>query len=88
MTVDELKIAAAELTTDQRVSIADWLASDAEVQQARRERLRREIDIGREQINRGEFVECSGDAQLSAFFAQIRARGRQRLASQATASGQ
>jgi hypothetical protein len=82
MTVDELKAAAAKLQPDERVTFADWLSADREVQEARRERLRREIQKGLDQIERGEYIECKDEAELHAFFEQIRARGRARLASQ------
>jgi hypothetical protein len=81
MTVEELKAEAAKLSTDARLDLADWLAGDDDVREARRDRLRSEVQKGAEQIQRGQFVECRDSQQLHAFFEQIKARGRERLAS-------
>lgn len=41
--------------------------------------LRRDIDVGIAQIERGEGIELADDAAIAAFFEDIKARGRQRL---------
>jgi hypothetical protein len=43
MTVEELKAAAANLPSDDRLEFADWLAQDQGVQHARNDRLRRAL---------------------------------------------
>jgi antitoxin ParD1/3/4 len=41
--------------------------------------MRAEVDIGIDQLKRGEYVEIESDAQLRDFFEDIERRGRQRL---------
>jgi antitoxin ParD1/3/4 len=43
------------------------------------EDLRREMDLGIAQIERGEVIELADDAAVEAFFEDIRIRGEQRL---------
>ncbi len=53
--------------------------------QQRRERLaelRREIEIGVGELERGEGIRINSEAELQAFFDDIEARGQQRLANQ------
>jgi len=45
----------------------------------RLESLRREIDRGLEQLDRGEFIELTNENDLRAFFEDIKAGGRQRM---------
>lgn len=80
MSVEELKTAAANLPPEQRLEFADWLAKDRDVSTARLERLRSEIKVGLDQIERGEYTTCRNEAEMKEFFERIRARGRARLA--------
>ena len=41
--------------------------------------LRREIDVGLEQLDRGEGIEFEDEQALKAFFEDIKQRGRERL---------
>lgn len=41
--------------------------------------LRREIDAGLQQLDRGEGIELEDERSLQAFFDDIKARGRERL---------
>jgi len=45
----------------------------------RRYELRRELDAGLEQLERGEGIELEDEGALAAFFEDIKLRGRQRL---------
>jgi antitoxin ParD1/3/4 len=45
----------------------------------RLESLRMEIDRGLEQLDHGDYIELEGEADLRAFFEDIKARGRKRL---------
>ena len=58
MTVEELKLEAAKLPLTERVTLVDWMASDHEVCVARQERLRREIQVGLEQADRGVLLDA------------------------------
>lgn len=50
-----------------------------QLRQIRLEELRKEIAIGIEQLDRGEFTECDEES-LGQFFEDIKRRGRERLA--------
>ena len=53
-TLGEIKEAAARLPTEQRSELITWLSEADDVLKLRREELRREIQIGLDEINRGE----------------------------------
>ena len=49
------------------------------LRERRRYELRREIDAGLQQLERGEGIELEDEQALAAFFEDIKQRGRQRL---------
>ena len=49
------------------------------MRELRRAALVREIEIGLDDLRRGNVVECNGDADLHSFFNEVKARGRKRL---------
>ena len=53
-TIHEIKAAAATLSADQRNELVTWLSESDDVLKIRREQLRRDIQIGLDQIERGE----------------------------------
>lgn len=53
-TLAEIKDAAARLPAEQRSELITWLGEAEEVARIRREQLRREIQIGLDEIARGE----------------------------------
>jgi len=53
-TLEEIKAAAAALPATERNELATWLSESEEVFSIRREQLRREIQMGLDQIRRGE----------------------------------
>lgn len=53
-TVKEVKAAAKQLSAHDRLELFHWLDASKEVQQFRRDELRREIAIGLGQADRGE----------------------------------
>ena len=76
----ESKVAAGEYgSIDEVVAQALVLLRHAEQSRyLKLESLRREIQIGLDQIERGEFIECD-DESLKELFDDIKRRGRQRL---------
>lgn len=50
-----------------------------EIQQAKLERLRAEVDKGRQQLLRGEGTTINSKAELDAFAEEIKTEGRKRL---------
>ena len=53
-TIHEIKAAAATLSADQRNELVTWLSESEDVLKIRHEQLRRDIQIGLDQIERGE----------------------------------
>jgi hypothetical protein len=80
MTVEELKAATAKLPPDDRFAFAEWIERDEAIRELRRSALIKEIQIGLDQLDRGEGIECKDDAQLRSFFDDVKARGRESLA--------
>lgn len=58
MTVEELKAEAAKLAPNDRFALAEWIERDDEVRALRFEELRREIQQGLAQAERGELLEA------------------------------
>jgi hypothetical protein len=79
MTVEELKSEAAKLPAIVRLKFAEWIGQDREVRRIHKSDLARGIMIGLEQLERGEYAECSSEAQLRTFLEGVKARGRERL---------
>ena len=53
-TLHEIKAAAATLPVEDRSALVTWLSESKDVWEIRREQLRREIQIGLDEIERGE----------------------------------
>ncbi len=53
-TLHEIKAAAATLPTEERSELVTWLSESNDVLELRREQLRREVQIGLDEIERGE----------------------------------
>jgi len=53
-TLAEIKDAAARLPAEQRSELITWLGKAEDVSRIRREQLRREIQIGLDEIERGK----------------------------------
>ena len=53
-TLHEIKAAAATLPAEDRSALVAWLSEAKDVWEIRREQLRREIQIGLDEIERGE----------------------------------
>ncbi len=53
-TLREIKAAAASLPAEERSELVTWLSESDDVWKIRREQLRREIQIGLNEIERGE----------------------------------
>ena len=79
MNVEELKAEAAKLTPDDRFALAEWIEQNEDIRELRRAALVREIQVGLDQVDRGECVECKDDAELRGFFDGVKARGRESL---------
>ena len=79
MTVEELKSEAAKLPPDDRFALAEWIEQSERIRELRRATLVREIEIGRDQLDRGECVECKDAAELRSSFDGVKARGRELL---------
>jgi hypothetical protein len=74
MTVEEAEV--AKLPPNDRFALAEWIEQNEDIRDLRRAALIREIRIGLDEIDQGECVECKDEAELSAFFAGVKARGR------------
>jgi hypothetical protein len=79
MNVEELKAEAAKLPPNDRFALAEWIEKSADIRKLRRAALVREIEVGLDQLDRGEFVECKDDAELRSFVDGVKARGREML---------
>lgn len=55
-TLPEIKAAAATLPAEDRRALVAWLSESEDVWKIRRENLRREIQIGLDEIERGEIA--------------------------------
>jgi replicative superfamily II helicase len=53
-TLHEIKAAAASLPVEQRSELAAWLSASSDVSEMRQAQLRREIQIGLDELARGE----------------------------------
>jgi hypothetical protein len=53
-TLQEIKAAAATLPAEERSELVAWLSESKDVWEIRRAQLRREIQIGLDEIDRGE----------------------------------
>jgi hypothetical protein len=80
MTLEEIQAEATKLPPEDRSLLASRLLQDREVERYNHERLRADIELGLDQIARGEVHELKTDEERRAFFKDIKARGRQRLA--------
>ena len=69
-TLHEIKAAAATLPAEDRSELVAWLSESQDVWKIRREQLRREIQIGLDEIERGEVAPLD----MSAIKRQARAR--------------
>ena len=56
------------------------LADHDQTRQAKLEALRRDIQVGLDQLDRGEFIEIKSDADSQALLERIKRKGRERLA--------
>lgn len=65
MTVEEIKSEAAKLPPDDRYELVKSIAESADLRDLRRAALVREIEVGLDQLDRGEFVEYIAPHQVS-----------------------
>ena len=79
MTVEELKAEAVKLPPDDRFALAEWIERNEDVRDLRRAALVREMEVGLDELDRGECVECKDDAELRGFFDGVKARWRELL---------
>lgn len=79
MNVEELKAEAAKLPPNDRFALAEWIEQNEDIRELRRAALVREIQVGLDQLDRGECVECKDDAELHGFSDGVKARGRELL---------
>ena len=78
-TTAKVKAAARQLRVQDRVDLFEDLAKDVAVQKEQLKRLRAAIDIGDRDLAEGRYTEINTDAELRAFFDDIKRRGRARL---------
>ena len=79
MNVEEFKAEAAKLPPNDRCALAEWIEQSEDIRDLRRAALVREIEVGLDDLDRGESVECKDDAELRSFFDGVKARGRELL---------
>ena len=79
MNVEELKAEAAKLPPRDRFALAEWIERNEDIRELRHAALVREIEVGLDELDRGECVECKDDAELRGFFDGVKARGRELL---------
>jgi hypothetical protein len=77
-TVDEIKSAAMKLSEDEQVNLYRWLHESDVIRRRRPEDLKREVAIGIEQLDRGQYTTYD-DQSLDQLAADIQRRGRERL---------
>jgi hypothetical protein len=82
-TVAEIKAAAGKLPVAERLKLFEHLAHDAAIRRQQLARLRAEINKGVRDHEAGRFIEITSAAAHRGFFADIRNRGRVRLAQSA-----
>ncbi len=76
MTVEELKAEAAKLPADERFALAEWIDQSEDIRRLRHGALVREIQIGLDQLDRGDCIECKDEKELRSFFDGVKARGQ------------
>lgn len=86
MNVEELKTEAAKLPPNDRFALAEWIEQNDDIRGLRRAALVREIQVGLDQLDRGEGVECKDDGELRSFFDGVKARGRDVLGARKTSA--
>ena len=79
MNVEEIKAEAAKLPPNGRFALAEWIERNEDIRELRHAALVRKIEIGLDELDRGECVECKDDAELRGFFDGVKARGRELL---------
>ena len=79
-TLAEIKSAASSLSIDDQLELAKWIRESDAVRAREIEALRRDLDAGIADIDRGHFTECKGDDELAAFMDRIKSEGRKNLA--------
>ena len=77
-TVDEIKAAALQLTESEQVGLYRWLDEAESIRRWKLADLQREIAIGLEQLERGDYTTYDA-ASLSSLAEDISRRGRARL---------
>lgn len=73
-TVTDVKAATQNLSPQERWELYRWLGETREVQQFRREELRREIAVGIEQADRGEVAPLDTAALKDEVHRQLKSR--------------
>ena len=74
-TLAEIKDAAARLPAEQRTELITWLGQAEDVSRIRREQLRSEIQVGLDEIERGEVAPRHSCARRRLNFAKERRTG-------------
>ena len=80
MNVEELKAEAAKLPPNDRFALAEWIERNEDIRELRHAALVREIQVGLDELDCGQSVECKDAAELDSFFDGVKARGRELLA--------
>lgn len=75
-TVAEVKTATERLSAQERWELCRWLAESQDVLRLRHEELRREIAIGMEQIERGEFAPLDTEKTKAEVRRRLRNEGK------------
>jgi hypothetical protein len=75
MTIEQLKSEAAKLPPSDRLALAEWIEGSEDMRALRHAALVREIEVGLDQLDRGECVECKDDAEMGAFIDGVKVRG-------------
>lgn len=78
-TLREIKSTAAALPAEKQFALWKWLGHQAAVRQLGVADLRRELQLGVDDLEAGRCVELKGDQPLRDFFTSIKVRGRARL---------
>jgi hypothetical protein len=76
-TLEEIKAAAAKLTAEQQFELFNWLIESEAFRKRQLEQLQNEINIGLEQLERGESRNYEGS--LTGLADEIKEEGRRRL---------
>jgi hypothetical protein len=87
MTIDELQVEATKLPRGERAYLVHILLRDEQIEQWDQARLKAEVQIGVDQLAHGEARSFGSDEELHAFFEEIKAQGRQRLAENGREAG-